>query len=131
MISQRYKLIFDFSKLLSNYFQQYLTQSQHISAVIPVGSKIDADLLLEATLVDFSHHLETNVASTTAVVSIIFYLINAEDKTLLATKQFIEKVPVEKQNAKDATISINHATKLVTLALQKWLETNIASLPQK
>lgn len=119
------------SKLLASYLQQYLVQSEHLSAVIPVGSRVDADLLLEATLVDFSHHLQADETSSTAVVSIIFYLINPRDKSLLATKQFTEEVPVEQQNAKHATIAINQASKLVTAALQKWLEKNITNLPEK
>lgn len=119
------------SKLLGNYLQQSLGQSQHISAVIPVGSRIDADLLLEATLVDFSHHIQANDTGSTAVISIIFYLINPRDKTLLATKQFTEEVPVEQKNAKNATIAINQASQLVAAALQAWLEQQISNLPDK
>ena len=119
------------SKLLASYLQQSLAQSQHISAVIPVASRIDADLLLEATLVDFSHHLHANGVGSTGVLSIIFYLIDPHDKTLLATKQFTEKVPVDQKNAKYATIAINQASQLVAVALQTWLEQKITNLAEK
>ncbi len=119
------------SKLLASYLQQYLTQSQRVSAVIPVGSRADADLLLEATLVDFSHHIHANDADSTGVVSIIFYLINQHDKTLLATKQFTKEVTVDQNNAKYATIAINQASQLVAVGLQAWLEQQITNLPEK
>lgn len=119
------------SKLLGGYLQQFLAQSQRISAVIPVGSRADADLLLEATLVDFSHHIQANNTGSTGVVSIIFYLINSQDKTLLATKQFTEEVTADQNNAKHATIAINQASQLVAAALQAWLEQKMAGLPKK
>jgi cholesterol transport system auxiliary component len=114
------------SKLLASYLQQSLAQSQHLSAVIPVSSRVSADLLLEATLVDFSHHSQTNDAESTGVVSIIFYLINQHDKTLLATKQFTQKVAADQKNAKHAAIAINQASKLVAAALREWLELETA-----
>jgi|GEM_PF-879057 len=119
------------SKLLASYLQQSLAQSQHISAVIPVGSRADADLLLEATLVDFSHHLQADMISSTGVVSIIFYLINPRDKTLIATKQFTKEVIANQNNAKHATIAINQASELMATALQEWLELEITHLPEK
>tara|TARA_R110002167_G_scaffold10415_25_gene47840 strand:+ start:3895 stop:4539 length:645 start_codon:yes stop_codon:yes gene_type:complete len=119
------------SKLLSSYLQQTLAHSQYISAVLPVGSRVDADLLLEATLVDFSHHLQAQDTRSTAVVSIIFYLINQHDKTLIATKQFTEEIMVEQNNAKHATIAINQASKLISVTLQKWLEQKITNLSEK
>lgn len=118
------------SKLLGGYLQQYLVQSQYVSAVILVGSRASADLLLEATLVDFSHHLKADKASSTAVVSIIFHLINPRDKTLLAAKQFIEEVPVEYENAQNAVIAINQASELMASNLQAWLEKNIKQITE-
>lgn len=119
------------SKLLNNYLQQYLTQSSQLLAVLPVGSRVDANLLLEATLIDFSHHLHSDEASATGVVSVIFYLINPRDKTLIATKQFTEEVRVAQNNAKHATIAVNQASKLMAVALQEWLEQVIVNLPEK
>jgi cholesterol transport system auxiliary component len=119
------------SKLLASYLQQSLAQSKHISAVIPVGSRADTDLLLEATIVDFSHHLQANDAGSTGVVSIIFYLINQHDKTLLATKQFTKEVTADQNNAKYAAIAINQASQLVAVALQAWLEQQIINLAEK
>jgi len=119
------------SKLLNSYLQQSLAKSQLISAVVPVDSTANADLLLEVTLVDFSHHLKADEISTTGVVSAIFYLINPHDKTLIASKQFTEEVTADQSNAKQATIAINQASQLMTVALQAWLENTIKHLPQK
>ena len=119
------------SKLLASYLQQYLAQSQLISAVVPVDSRVNADLLLETTLVDFSHHIQANDSGSKGVVSVIFYLINQHDKTLLATKQFTQEIMVEQNNAKGATYAINQASKLVAIALQEWLEQKITNLPEK
>tara|TARA_R110002049_G_scaffold249890_11_gene424255 strand:+ start:2144 stop:2788 length:645 start_codon:yes stop_codon:yes gene_type:complete len=119
------------SKLLGSYFQQSLAQSQHITAVVPLGSRADARLLVEATLLDFSHHIQATDSDSTGVVSIIFYLINQHDKKLIATKQFTEEVTADQNNAKHATIAINQASKLMAADLQDWLEKMIRKLPEE
>lgn len=119
------------SKLLEYYLQQSLAKSQYVLAIIPSSSRSEHDLLLEATLVDFSHHLVTRSPSSTAVVSIIFYLINPEGRILLATKQFTEEVILEQDNAKGATRAINQASKIVADGVQAWLAVEIANAAQE
>jgi len=119
------------SKLLSSYLQQSLAQSQHITAVVQVGTRVTADLVLEATLVDFSHHLQADETKTTGVVSVLFDLIDPTYKTLIASKQFTEQVTANESNAKQATIAINKASKLMAADLKAWLEQMILNLPKK
>jgi len=119
------------SKLLSSYLQQSLDQSPLISAVVQVGTRANADLVLESTLVDFSHHLQADETKTTGVVSVIFYLIDPTDKKLIASKQFTKEVIADQSNAKQATMAINKASKLMVNDLQMWLEQAIRNLPEK
>ena len=65
------------TRLLELFFQQSL---QQVVAVVPSGSTSKADLLLEGSLYDFSHHLENDGISS-GIVRIRFYLIDNESKT--------------------------------------------------
>lgn len=119
------------SQLLENYLQQSLIQSQYISAIIPKDSRSHADLLLEGTLIDFSHHIKAADTHSTAVVSLMFYLINPKNKKLLASKQLTEEVNVEPNNAKGAAKAMNQASKAIATALQTWLSQEIISMTGK
>lgn len=119
------------SKLLEDYLQQYLADSQYILAVIPVGSRTDSDLLLEATLVDFSHHLAANGFSAMGVVTINCYLLNSDDRSLIATKQFTKQVTLEQNDAKGAVKALNQASQAMAERLQAWLEHEIINKDEK
>ncbi len=115
--------------LLSFYFQQLLEQSQYFSAVIPPGSLSDADLVLESSLYDFSHHLKDDNHST-ANVSIQFYLINARNKKVIATTLLDSEVASE-QNAEGAVIALNQAVHNIADQLLSWLDQQLIMLPDK
>jgi len=100
------------SKLLEHYIQQSLAKRQYVLAIIPSSSRAHHDLLLEVTFIDFSYDLVTKGPSSTVAVSIIFYLINPNDKRLLEAKQFRKKVIFEKK-AQGATQAIIQASKIV------------------
>lgn len=113
--------------LLNFYFQQLLEQSQYFSAVISPSSLSDADLVLESTPYDFSHHIKDDNLST-ANVSIQFYLIDARSKELIATALFDAEIASE-QNAESAVFSLNQAVNNIDEQLLSWLEQQLKMLP--
>ena len=115
--------------LLNFYFQQLLEQSQYFSAVIPPSSLSDADLLLESTLYDFSHHIKDDNHST-ANVSIQFYLINARSKKVIATT-LLDSAVASEQNAESAVIALNQAVNDIADQLLVWLDKNLSNLAKK
>lgn len=113
------------TKLVAFLLQQSLQKSKHIAAVIPVGSSSKADLLLEATLLDFSHHVNGDGTST-GVVTAIFYLVEPNTKIVLANKEFTSTIEVEQHNAMGAATAINKASNEMAASLRIWLESFIA-----
>ncbi|NQY26092.1 MAG: membrane integrity-associated transporter subunit PqiC [Piscirickettsiaceae bacterium] len=115
------------AKLLEIAVQQSLSHRSYLKAVVPTQTGAHARLLLEATLLDFSHHIQGDEHSTGLVV-IRFYLIDVQTKTILATKEFSAEVTAEPRNAQGATSAINLASKKVIEALHDWLEVQISHL---
>ena len=115
------------TRLLELFFQQSL---QQIAAVVPSESASKADLLLEGTLYDFSHHLKDDDMSY-GVVRIRFYLIDNKTKTVLATKEFLSEVSVSTRNAKGATAALNQASNNIAEQLSVWMERQINQLSEK
>ncbi len=114
-------------KLLEIVLQQSLSKSSYLMAVVPAQTGAHTRLLLEGTLLDFSHHIQNDEHSI-GRVAIRFYLIDVQTKTVLATKEFFTEVAAEPQNAQGATSAINLASNKVIEALNDWLEVQISHL---
>ena len=108
--------------LLNFYLQQVLEQSQLFSVVIPPDSLSGADLLLESTLYDFSHHVD-NKSNSSGVISIQFYLVDARSKKVITTKQFSAQVTAKQFNAEGAVLALNQAMNKISDELLAWLAT--------
>ena len=113
------------ARLLEIVLQQHLSYSSYLSAVIPSETLSHADVLLEATLLDFSHHIQRDKSST-GRVSIRVYLIDANTKTVFATKEFSAERVAKPLNAQGAVLAINLATKQVVEELNSWIEGSIS-----
>jgi len=107
-------------RLLQILFQVVLEKSGRFGAVIPPASVSNADLLLESTLFDFSHHINDDGTSD-GVVRIRFYLVDNTTKTVTATKEFASRVPASSQNARGAATALNKAATNVARDLVFWL----------
>ena len=107
-------------RLLQILFQVVLEESGWFGAVVPPASASEADLLLESTLYDFSHHIKDDGTSD-GVIRIRFYLIDNTAKTITATKEFVSRVPASSQNAKGAATALNKAATNVARDLVSWL----------
>jgi cholesterol transport system auxiliary component len=107
-------------RLLQTVFQVALEENGRFGAVVPPTSASKADLLLESTLFDFSHHIKGDGTSE-GVVRVRFYLIDNTTKTVTATKEFASRVPASSQNARSAAAALNKAATNVARNLVSWL----------
>jgi cholesterol transport system auxiliary component len=107
-------------KLLQTLFQINIEKSNLFKAIIPSASVSKADLLLESSLLDFSHHINDDGASE-GVIRVRFYLIDNTIKTVIATKQFVSRVPAPTKNARGAVEALNTAATFVARDLVTWL----------
>ena len=107
-------------RLLQILFQVVLEENGWFGAVVPPASASEADLLLESTLYDFSHHINDDGTSD-GVVRVRFYLIDNTAKTVTATKEFVSKVQAASKNAQGAATALNKAATNVARDLVSWL----------
>jgi len=107
-------------RLLQILFQTALEESGRFRAVVPPTSASEADLLLESTLYDFSHHINDDGTSE-GVVRVHFYLIDNTKKTVMATKEFVSRVPALSCNARGAVAALNKAAINIAHDLASWL----------
>ena len=107
-------------RLLQTLFQVALEEGGRFGAVVPSTSASEADLLLESTLFDFSHHINDDGTSN-GVIRVRFYLIDNMKKTVTATKEFASRVPASSQNAQSAVAALNKAATNVARDLVSWL----------
>ena len=107
-------------KLLQTLFQVYIEESDLFKAVILSTSISKADLLLESTLLEISHHIIDDRTST-GIIRIRFYLIDNTTRTVMATKEFVSNVSASTQNAKGAVEALNKAATNVAHDLVTWL----------
>ena len=107
-------------RLLQTLFQVALEENDRFGAVIPPTSASKADLLLETTLFDFSHHINDDGTSD-GVIRVRFYLIDNRTKMVTATKEFTAMVSASSQNARSAAAALNKAATNVARDLVSWL----------
>jgi len=112
------------TKLLQTLIQVRLEKSNLFRAIIPAISASKTDLILEATLQDLSHRVYGNGRSE-GIIRINFYLIDNSSNSVLASKEFVSKVPASEQNARSAVIALNKAAQNIADDLANWLAEQI------
>ena len=108
------------ARLLQLFFQVVLTDSGDVFTVLPSTSLARADCILESTLYDFSHHINSDGTSD-GVIRIRFYLVDNSNKKVTATREFSSVVPVSSCNAMGAATALNKAALNVAGDLASWL----------
>ena len=88
--------------------------------MLPSYSKGKADLLLESTLLDFYHHINSD-GSSEGRVRIEFYLIEPKNGKVIATNEFMHKVTSKTLDVNGGVRALNDASKSVALSLTQWL----------
>ena len=107
-------------KLLQTFFQVNIDQSKLFKAVLPAISVSKADLILESTLLDFTHHIKNDKASE-GVIRIRFYLIDNVSNTVISTSEFVAKEVAVSVNAQGGVEALNKASITIGHQLIEWL----------
>lgn len=107
-------------RMLRLVLQDGLEQSGLFEAVLPSSSMLSADLHLETTLYDFSHHVGVGDSSE-AVVRMHFFLVDARKGKLLGSRQFVSRIVADSKDAKGGVAAINAAVAAVLEQLVSWL----------
>ncbi|MEA1889384.1 MAG: ABC-type transport auxiliary lipoprotein family protein [Pseudomonadota bacterium] len=108
------------TSMLLHVFQEALEKSGIYMAVVPYSSQSKSDLLLESTLLDFSHRINDDGTSNGAL-RMRFNLIDYKTKRVIASRDFVSSVPVTQQNAQGAVAALNKAVVQLTQDLIDWL----------
>ncbi len=107
-------------RLLQILFQVSLENSGQFKAVLPPASSARATQILECTLYDFSHHINSN-GSSSGVIRAGCFLIDHKSRTVLATKELVSIIPSATKNAQGAASALNKAANSVATKLVNWL----------
>ncbi len=97
-----------------------LGESGLFRAVLPPTSVSRVDLLLESTLLDFSHHIREDKAAE-GVVRMRFHLVNNSSKKVIAGTELVARKEAVSFDARGATAAINKAAVQVADDLVAWL----------
>jgi len=111
-------------RMLRMVLQDGLEQSGLFRAVLPPSSRLRADLRLEITLYDFSHHLNDGQASQ-AVVRLGAHLLDARKGKLLASRRFEAGIPTAGDGAPAGVAGINAAVARILPDLLAWLRDSL------
>ena len=106
-------------KLIQGTVIQTLEQSRLFKAVLPYESTAGEDYRLETSIFDFSHHVRG--ASSHAVVSIQFSLINTYTGRLIKTKRFSYRESTPTIDVQGYVIATNVAMDRLSRNLIQWL----------
>ncbi len=112
-------------RMLRLVLQDGLEQSGLFEAVLPPSSILPADLQLETTLYDFSHHVGTG-SSSEAVVRIRFYLVDVRKGKILGSRQFVSHTPSASKDAKSGVAAINISVSDILEELISWLAATVS-----
>ena len=107
-------------QMLQTMFQVQLEKKGQFKAVLASTSSARASLSLECTLYDFSHHLNPDNTSK-GVIRVGCYLINNNNRSVLAHQELVASIPSQTENAQGAAIALNKAANEVSVQLLNWL----------
>lgn len=108
------------NKMLASLFISCINKSSVFESVLPSYSKGKADFLLESTLLDFYHHVNSD-GSSEGRVKIEFYLIEPKSGEVVATNEFNSKITSKTLDVNGGVRALNDASKSVALSLTQWL----------
>jgi len=108
------------NKMLGSLFLSCINKHAIFKVVLPSYSKGKADFLLESTLSEFYHHINTD-GSSEARVRIEFFLIAPKHGNVIATKEFSSTVSAKTLDATGGVRALSEASGVVALNLARWL----------
>jgi len=114
------------NKMLGSLFLSCINKRSIFKAVLPSYSKGKSDFLLESTISEFYHYVNSDGSSdgsSEGRVRIEFYLIELKSSEVIATKEFISKITSKSFDANGGVRALNDASMSVSLRLTQWLST--------
>ncbi len=112
------------NNMLTFLFVSCTGRSSAFSSVLPSHSSARADFLLESTLLEFYHHINSDGTSE-GRMSMKFYLIDLSSNLVIATREFHQQISARTQNARGGVEALNSASKILALDLTRWLSSTI------
>lgn len=108
------------NKMLASLFLSCINKSSTFKSVLPSYSRGKDDLLLESTLLDFYHHVNSD-GSSEGRVRIEFYLMESKSGEVVATNEFDSKISSKTLDVNGGVRALNDASESVALSLTRWL----------
>jgi len=108
------------NKMLARLFISCINKNAVFKSVLPSYSKGRAEILLESTLLDFYHHINSD-GSSEGRVRIEFYLIDSKSGEVIATKEFVSTKTSKSFDVNGGVGALNDASMSVALRLTQWL----------
>lgn len=108
------------NKMLGSLILSCINKNSKFKAALPSYSKGKGDFLLESTLLDFHHHINTD-GSSEGRMRIEFYIINPKNGNVIATNELSSNVSSESLNTKGGVQALNSAANNISLNLSRWL----------
>jgi cholesterol transport system auxiliary component len=109
--------------LLQFLLIEALNRSGMFQAVLPPGSSLRGNLVLEGTLLDFSLHTRGDQAE--GVMKIRFLLLDQDERRVVASKLFYAAIPVEAPSPGNTAMALQQAAQQVAQQLVVWLDKHI------
>lgn len=109
------------NKMLAQLLLSYLNQKPVFKTVLPAYSKGREEFLLESTLLEFYHHINSD-GSSSGRVRIKFYLIDIQQHgRVVAAKEFFSYIDSSSLDASGAVSALNSAAQTIASDLVLWL----------
>ncbi|MDT8453226.1 MAG: ABC-type transport auxiliary lipoprotein family protein [Gammaproteobacteria bacterium] len=113
------------NNMLGFAFVSCAGKSDAFKSVLPSHSSARADFLLESSLLEFYHHINSDGTSE-GRVSMEFYLIDLSSNEVIATRAFYQRFDARTQDARGGVEALNSASTILALELTQWLSSTVA-----
>jgi len=117
------------SVMLQMKFVRRLEAAVIFQTVLPSSAKARADLFLDTTLYDFSHHIRSG--SSEGVIMVEFRIVDTLSKKVISSFATTVRKTTPTLDAPGAVAALNHAAETLGRELVHWLKGVMKALPEK
>lgn len=108
------------NNMLTYLFVACANNSATFKTVLPPHTSARSDVLLESTIHEFHHHINSDGTSE-GRVKIEFYLLDLNSSQVIANRTFYEQAEAKTKNAQGGVEALNAASNAIALDLFQWL----------